>query len=200
VQRWHRPPGTEVPVVLFEDPAVDARTDQDRRIPLFVAREAPRSPFAWEEEGLGALRVPWVSETEETGLLKQRAYLPVVSRTAPSDPGYNSHGWVFAEGRGHLRGESVEAILRDNGYRQVEKPESKDLIVFRSDQGQILHTGIVNAVGEHVLIESKWGTGGRFRYKPDEQPFGKRYAFYRSERQQERGHTLRGLSRNGPVP
>lgn len=99
----------------------------------------------------------------------------------------NCHGWVFTEGKHLLWGKSVDRILKDNGYRPCSSPQDGDLIVYRNLDGAISHTGVVTTGLLGTLIESKWGLGGRFVHTPDEQPYGKRYSFYRSDRQ---GHAL----------
>ncbi|MFO0868720.1 MAG: hypothetical protein U0935_07185 [Pirellulales bacterium] len=103
----------------------------------------------------------------------------------------NCHGWVFTEGRYLVRGRYVDTILKDNGYHVVADPHPGDLIVYRDDHGEPIHTGIVKAVGEQgfVLIESKWGTLDTYLHLPEDQAYSKGYAYYRSPRS---GHALRG--------
>lgn len=101
----------------------------------------------------------------------------------------NCHGWVFTAGKYYLGCDDVERILEDNGYELYQSPLPGDLIVYRNASGGITHTGLVQAVylGGMVVIDSKWGLGGRFIHGPEEQPYGNRYGYYRSARQ---GHTL----------
>ncbi|MFN0019971.1 MAG: hypothetical protein ACKVP0_17065 [Pirellulaceae bacterium] len=100
----------------------------------------------------------------------------------------NCHGWVFTGGKHLLWRDGVARILEDNGYRKCEDPRPGDLIVYRDDRGEILHTGLVRAgLFGGMLIESKWGLEGRFVHDPKQQPYGNRYSYYRSARQ---GHAL----------
>jgi hypothetical protein len=112
-------------------------------------------------------------------------------RTAPADPAYNCHGWIFGAGRYWILADAVPWILRDNGYRFVAKPKVGDVAIYRA--GLIVHSGLVRSVGPDglVLIESKWGGISRFVHEPR---VGKEYggapSYYRSKRS---GHTLCGL-------
>jgi hypothetical protein len=100
----------------------------------------------------------------------------------------NCHGWVFTGGKHILGLDGVARILEDNGYRECEVPHPGDLIVYRDDRGEILHTGLVRAgLFGGMLIESKWGLEGRFVHEPNQQPYGNRFTYYRSSRQ---GHAL----------
>lgn len=107
---------------------------------------------------------------------------------AESSPA-NCHGWVFTAGKYYLECDDVERILEDNGYEFCQSPLPGDLIVYRNPSGGISHTGLVQTVylGGMVVIDSKWGLGGRFIHGPEQQPYGNRYGYYRSARQ---GHTL----------
>jgi hypothetical protein len=114
-----------------------------------------------------------------------------VIRTACADPNCNCHGWVFAAGKGWLTCERVEQILQDNGYAPVAVPRTGDLVVYRSAAGETLHTGLVRLASADglVLIESKWGHWGRYLHRPQDQPYGSTYAYYRTSRRG--GHRLR---------
>lgn len=109
----------------------------------------------------------------------------------------NCHGWVFVEGRYWIPTESVDTILKENGYILVDHPEAGDLIVYRDDVGRPLHTGIVKAVGidGFVLVESKWGQCGVFWHTPIDQAFGDEIEYWRAARE---GHSLRLSKRPGP--
>lgn len=101
----------------------------------------------------------------------------------------NCHGWVFTAGDHLLWRDGVELILQDNGYEPCQSPRPGDLIVYRNALGEVTHTGLVKTtlfVGG-LMIESKWGVGGRFVHRPDQQPYGNNYSYYRSARQ---GHVL----------
>jgi hypothetical protein len=112
-------------------------------------------------------------------------------RTAPPTQDYNCHGWVFTGGRGWIQGSEVDEILRDNGYYGVDDPRPGDVVIYRGFNGAIAHSGVVRTAwsGGPVLIESKWGKGGRFLSAPDAPPYGPA-TYYRSPR---RGNHLRGL-------
>lgn len=183
---WHlnRPEDPPLdPLVLPMDrkelEQVHVATDRGRLLPVFN------------------LVVPDTTQQYEHAFLAERQFSWRVIRTADPDRTYNCHGWVFTAGRFALRSEDVELILEDNQYARVDQPQPGDLIVYRDDQGRILHTGLVRSViaGEIVLIESKWGPLGRFLHGPEDQPWGDNYAYYRSLRP---GHLLAIVE--GPVP
>jgi hypothetical protein len=83
-----------------------------------------------------------------------------------------------------LFGEQVEQILRENGYRVVEKPVVGDIIVYRNISGAVLHSGLVRSVFDDgaVLIESKWGIGARYLHQPLDQPYGDLFRYYHTDR------------------
>ncbi|MGI8980525.1 MAG: hypothetical protein ACR2FY_14955 [Pirellulaceae bacterium] len=101
----------------------------------------------------------------------------------------NCHGWVFTGGEHLLWRDGVELILEDNGYELCQTPLPGDLIVYRNPDGETMHTGVVKTrlFGGGLMIESKWGVGGRFVHRPEQQPYGNNYSYYRSARQ---GHAL----------
>lgn len=102
----------------------------------------------------------------------------------------NCHGWVFTGGRYCIPGESVDAILRDNGYANVTDARAGDLVIYRDDAGDPIHTGVVKAVGEggFVLVESKWGQLDVFWHTAVNGAYGSRFDYWRSARA---GHLLR---------
>jgi hypothetical protein len=105
---------------------------------------------------------------------------------------YNCHGWVFAGGRYWIGGKQVQTILDDNGYFPVDCPEAGDIIVYRNRNNDILHTGLVRVADEWgILIESKWGSRGRYVHTPENQGYSLEYTFYRSARG---GHLLSGIN------
>ena len=109
----------------------------------------------------------------------------------------NCHGFVFTASRYWIGGSQVDAILEDNGYQPVAAVRPDDIAVYRSADGTVMHTGIVRGTASDgvILVESKWGQGGRFVHRHDRQPYSDtECTFYRSPRQ---GHLLRGLY---PVP
>ena len=96
----------------------------------------------------------------------------------------NCHGWVFASGNYLLSGSDVEIILAENNYEKVSQPKAGDVIVYRSQLGKVLHTGLVQAIlnDGSPLIESKWAVDQRYIHQPKDQPFSTIYEFYRTDR------------------
>lgn len=163
-------------------PHGQASTDRGRPVVLFTTANRPASAYAtrlWEETAL-----------------KTRSLSLQVIKTAGADSCANCHGWVFAGGDFVIQNEQVHSILEDNGYLPVSIPQAGDLIIYRTETGQIIHSGIVRLSSHDplMLVESKWGMFGRYVHHPDNQPYGTNYTFYRSQR---RGHTLHGLDRPG---
>ena len=114
-----------------------------------------------------------------------RAGMPLkLIQTAAADFGSNCHGWVFAAGRFHLRGQDVDTILTDNGYTTAAQPRSGDVIVYRDSLGAVLHSGLVRlADNDIILIESKWGGFGRYMHAAANQPYSGRWEFYHGPRE-----------------
>jgi hypothetical protein len=124
-----------------------------------------------------------------SGTSVDNSYVEWTIAQSSADPNCNCHGWVFADGQYVVMGRDIESILQDNNYRRVERPESGDIIVYRSADQQITHTGLVKTVAAGlVLIESKWGLYRRYLHKPEHQPYSQQFTYYRSSRA---GHTLR---------
>lgn len=107
-----------------------------------------------------------------------------------TDARSNCHGWVFTGGLYCVPGGSVDAILRDNGYAHVDLPRPGDLVVYRDDDGEPVHTGVVKAIGEggFVLVESKWGQLDVFWHTVETRAYGPHFDYWRSARD---GHLLR---------
>jgi hypothetical protein len=156
---------------LVELPDSFATTDRGHRIPQFRLRQCDESNV-------------WLTQR-----LVPEAISSLVTLIAPPDVRSNCHGWVFAGGKTVLRGPVVDTILTDNGYQQVNEPRAGDLIVYRDTDGTPSHTGVVKAASrDGVLIESKWGFGGRYLHEPQHQCYSQAFAYYRSSRA---GHALR---------
>jgi hypothetical protein len=104
----------------------------------------------------------------------------------------NCHGYVFTAGRYFIANEDVDTILHDNDYASVKLPRLGDLVVYRDQRDNVVHTGIVRGRrGAMVLVESKFGRLGCFLHPLDIDCY--RFAtaqFYRSPRG---GHLLRGV-------
>jgi hypothetical protein len=116
-------------------------------------------------------------------------------RTAPADPACNCHGWVYAGGHYWVNEAGVEAVLADNGYRRVVEPQRGDVVAYRDEKGTVTHSGVVRVVERGtILIESKWGPLGCYLHRPEDQPYGQRFTYYRSAR---KGHVLAGLAPPG---
>ncbi len=148
-----------------------ARTDLGRPVPLFTRPATDVSNQAdFDEQHLASTRP-----------------LTMI-RTAASDSASNCHGWVFAGGHFWIRNEAVEGILHDNAYESAAQPRSGDIVVYRDDEGKVVHSGIVRiAVDGLIMVESKWGMLGRYLHAPTAQPYGRHATFYHSVR---RGHLL----------
>ena len=103
---------------------------------------------------------------------------------AAADSRTNCHGWIFTGGRFLLTGEEVERILQDNGYEVANRPQAEDVVVYRNESGDIMHTGLVRGVLDDgtVMVESKFGVDGRYLHQPEDQPYSRDFAFYRSAR------------------
>jgi hypothetical protein len=160
-----------------------AQTDAGRAVALFRPRAGWASPIA-EEDYLRKL-----------GLSRK------LIQTDATDPTYNCHGWIFAAGRCWVRGETIEQILKDNGYRAVSRPEVGDLAIFRDAANAITHSALVRGSGEEgvLLLESKWGQLGRYIHTSSEHLYGHHQCtYYRSTRG---SHLLRGVNgrRYAPV-
>ena len=127
----------------------------------------------------------------ELDSVKHQTKLPNLICTDAPGVDYNCHGWVFTGGQFWLSGVEVAQILRDNDYQAVSVPRPGDIIVYRRGP-EIVHTGLVRAVDDlGVIIESKWGTRGRYIHVPENQDYADDFTYYRSGRQ---GHLLQGLA------
>jgi hypothetical protein len=164
---------------LQEVPTDAALTDAGYRIPLYMRNT--KSSSVSDCHSAEAIQL-------DRPELRQRSI-----RTAPPDPTYDCHGWVFATGRYWIKSRDVPQILTDNGYHVTNEPRESDLAIYYDQQGQVVHSGIVRLVASdsRILIESKWGWAGRFIHDVEGQPYGKNCVFFRSRRS---GHRLSGLS------
>ena len=143
--------------------AADAiiETDRGTRIPAYFCRLAAT-----------------VSDVPPSG------FAGLIIQQADSDCGGNCHGLTFAAGRFWLDDADVDRILLDNGYERITRPAVDDVIVYRDSAGNVVHTGVVKAVGKKgfVLIESKWGTLGRYLHLPEVSVYPDRHEFYHTSR------------------
>jgi hypothetical protein len=133
------------------------------------------------------------SAEQEVGYLRANGYDLKLIQTGRVDPGYNCHGWVFTGGKRWVRGKEVEGILRDNRYQRVSRPGAGDLAVFRDAAAVVTHSALVRGVNEDgtVLLESKWGTIGRYVHTEAAHAYAiHSCAYYSSPRG---GHLLRSV-------
>ncbi len=149
--------GPELPVLqggisLYRISGQALLTDKQRLVPVY------RAPLD------GDMRAYYEFDAREpAGLSIQRA---------SEDVGSNCHGWVFAGGQYLITGSGVKMILEDNGYRLVAAPQPGDVVVYRDEQNEIVHTGLVRTAFDdgRVLVESKWGLGGRYLHPTFDDP------------------------------
>jgi hypothetical protein len=135
------------------------------------------------------------ASVQEIAAANKRTTLDTIS-TNGAGVDYNCHGWVFAGGRYWIGGKQVQTILDDNGYFPVDCPEAGDIIVYRNRSNDVLHTGLVRVADEWgILIESKWGSRGRYVHTPENQGYSLEYTYYRSARG---GHLLSGINSMSP--
>jgi hypothetical protein len=158
----------EVPGEMEEVHRYVAITDTGSRLPL----------FRWDITDDEFREYRTRSATRLSGMAE--AAIP----RAEADRRANCHGWVFTGGRFLLNGPQVERILKENGYTVTDMPQPEDLVVYRNNQGQIVHTGVVRGVLDDgtVMVESKFGLDGRYLHQPQDQPFSQKWAYYRSTR------------------
>lgn len=100
----------------------------------------------------------------------------------------NCHGWVFLDSQFLIPGEAVQQILDDNSYEFVTEPKAGDVIIYRDDHRNIVHSGLVRGVLNDgtVIIESKWGTEGVFLHDPEGTPYSILYEYHRAPRSDHR--------------
>ena len=160
---------------LRELPAVELRTDRGTRIAAYRLLDAVAN---------GEELNNWLAANS-------RRYARNSIAVAPPETQSNCHGWVFAAGQCFIRGTDVDCILAENDYVAAPQPEPDDLVVYRDEQGGVVHSGVVKAVGREgfALVESKWGFYGRFLHEAREQCYSPLFAYYRSSRN---GHCLKG--------
>ncbi len=119
---------------------------------------------------------PWESlSVEYNGNMIQRAPAGLLA---------NCHGWVFLDGQYLISGDAVQRILDDNAYEVVDEAMAGDVIIYRDNNRNIVHSGLVRGVLDDgtVIIESKWGIEGVFLHNPLDTPYSVLFAYYRSPR------------------
>lgn len=127
----------------------------------------------------------------ENAFFRERWSRDDVIRQSPGDDRCNCYGWVFTGGRHWIPDAYLETILQENGYREVPKPKSGDLVVYRQN-GQAIHLAIVRytAKARPPMVEGKWGFNGVFLHAVDRSTYGQSFTFHRSPRV---GHLLAGI-------
>lgn len=171
-------PKTEMSLVgisgtsLYDVPDIKATTDAGREIELFHFDES---------DELGEL---------ERQTLAADLFAHQIIRLGKPDEICNCHGWVFAGGQFGVHSAAVEDILVDNGYVEVSDVREGDVVVYRTPEGEVEHTGLVRLKGADglILVESKWGMLGVYIHPPEATPWGSNFLFYRSPR---KGHVLK---------
>ena len=144
----------------------------------FVAmtdRNRPIRMYRLDEDGAEPL-----NEDEATSV----NFMETTIQRGPADPTANCHGWVFLDSQFLISGEAVQQILDDNGYELIDEPKAGDVIIYRSDNREIVHSGLVRGVlnDDTIIIESKWGIEGTFLHDPAGTPYSTFFEYYRSPR------------------
>lgn len=147
----------------------------------FVAvtdRNRPIKVFRLDPHGVGGVEI----EVPENGLAVE--FNGTVIQRGPAGSLANCHGWVFLDGQYLIAGDAVQRILDDNGYEVVEEAMAGDVIIYRDNNRNIVHSGVVRGVLDDgtIIIESKWGTEGVFLHSPLETPYSTLCEYYRSPR------------------
>jgi hypothetical protein len=100
---------------------------------------------------------------------------------------YNCFGLVFASRRTWIHEEALDLILRDDGYRRVDVPWIGDVVIYRDNDDNVNHVGIVvglnvDSMGgqPEILVLSKWGADGEYLHRHDHVPglFGARVEYW----------------------
>lgn len=138
---------------------------------LLYANQKPRT-FSQMEDLL-----EWEAET----LLSDPHYAQQFIRTGPPELLYNCHGWTFAQGERAVTDAEVNELLQNGRYRKVNMAMPGDIVIYYDKAGDICHSGIIKATGRQgfILVESKWGSAGRFLHKHNLPQVQTRYEFYR---------------------
>lgn len=144
----------------------------------FVAltdRNRPIRVYRLDEDGAEPL-----NEDEATSV----NFMESTIQRGPADHAANCHGWVFLDSQFLIPGEAVQQILDDNGYELTEEPMAGDVIIYRSDNRAIVHSGLVRGVLNDgtIIIESKWGVEGTFLHAPEGTPYSTLFEYYRTPR------------------
>jgi hypothetical protein len=164
----YAPPVMALPGTHVKSNRYVGMTDKGREIPL----------YRWQAE---TNKDPEVIRSMMNLLIGS---MPTVIQREGPDQRSNCHGWVFMAGRFLLTGNHVAQILEDNNYQAVSTPAPGDVVIYRNEMNEIVHTGLVAGIlaDQTIMIESKWSVGSRFLHAPDAQPYSARYTYYRTAR------------------
>lgn len=100
---------------------------------------------------------------------------------------FNCHGLTFGSRRVKIEPNAIQMILDDDLYESVEQNDVKrgDIIVYRTDDGELAHSGIVVELSPLMFspwICSKWGDGPEVVHRYLDVPieiYGSDCTFYR---------------------
>ena len=160
--------GGVLPGVVEREDRSWAITDEGASIPLY---HLATNDIQFQEYALSA---------DE----RYKSFLHVMIHREDADKTTNCHGWVFSGGQFLLKGADVERILCDNRYFIVSDPKPNDIVIYRDQARNILHTALVQAIlaDGTVIAESKWGVDQRFLHLPADQPYSPVFEYYRTNR------------------
>lgn len=108
-------------------------------------------------------------DLEAETLLRDPQYAFQFIRTANADVSYNCHGWTFRAGKRSVSEAEVMEWIGSPRYKPViTLPQVGDIVLYYRDS-VLCHSGIVQAVSRNgiILVESKWGSLGRFLHRID---------------------------------
>jgi len=104
------------------------------------------------------------SEISEYSYYKEKYAGDGVKFRNDPNPIYNCHGMTFASSRTSVGPESIDMIIEDDGYTQIEdfrEVEPGDVVLYHSELGEVSHSGVVVAVPSkedlNTWVISKWG-------------------------------------------
>ncbi len=120
------------------------------------------------------LKKPLVSkeallDLEAEKLLHDPQYAFQFIRTAPADVSYNCHGWTFRAGKRSVSDSEVTEWINSPRYKPIiTRPMPNDIVIYYEDN-TICHSGVVQSISRNgiILVESKWGSLGRFIHPID---------------------------------